>query len=111
MQSDSNHPELHELQAAVERACQPTHARYILEGRERVSKLPRDWVLTNIERVGRNALNFADYWEYGRFLEVLEVVGAFELIHKFVAEGLQSSEFDVRDMAESWSERGTSAAG
>ncbi len=48
-------------------------------------------------------LNFADYWEYGRFLEVLEVVDAWELVRKLVAEGLVSSEFDVRDLADLWS--------
>jgi hypothetical protein len=100
MPVDSVHPDLSDLRAAVERACQPTYAPYILEGRKRVAEMPRQWVLENVEAVGRAALNFADKewgsWEYGRFLEVLDVIGAHELLGRMVREGLASSEVDVR---------------
>jgi len=111
MQREFNNPDIRELQAAVKRACQPTHARLIMEGRGLVAKLPRDWILANIEQVGRSVLNFADYWEYGRFLEVLEAIEAWELIRKFVGEGLVSPEFDVRDLADLWAQRGTTSGG
>jgi hypothetical protein len=73
--------------------------------------MPRPWVLANVEQVGRAALNLADYWEYGRFLEVLDVIGAHDLLRRFVEEGLRSQEFDVRDIAELWSDRAGPGAG
>ena len=110
MSRDPTHPELTELRAAVELACQPTYGPHIVLGRERIAGMPRQWVLENIEAVGRSALDFADkewgYWEYGRFLEVLDKIGASELLGRLVAEGLQSSDMDVREMAELWSDRG-----
>ena len=67
--------------------------------------MPREWVLANIDAVARGVLNFSDYWEYGRFLELLDHIGAHEMVSALVIEGLTSSEEDVRDIAELWSER------
>jgi hypothetical protein len=103
---DATYPELSDLRAAVERACKPTYVPYINEGRKRVAELPRDWVLQNIEAVGRSALHFADKewgaWEYGRFLELLNLLGAQELLGRMVREGLASPDVDVHDLAECW---------
>ena len=106
MSRDTAYPDLNELRAAIQRACQPTWVPYILEGRKRVEKMPRQWVLDNIETIGRSSLDFADkewgYWEYGRFLELLDHVGAHELLGCMVREGLASADVDVRDLAECW---------
>ena len=115
MTDDATHPALSELRAAVERACQPTYVPYILDGRKRVAEMPRQWVLENIEAIGRAALNFTDKewgsWEYGRFLEVLDYVGASDLLGRMVREGLQNSDVDVRELAQLWADRGEQAAG
>jgi hypothetical protein len=102
MPLESAHPELSDLRDALQLACQPTYAPKTLEGRRRVAEMPREWVLENIEAVGRSNLNFADYWEYGRFLEVLDVIGAHQLLRRMVREGLASADVDVRDLAECW---------
>lgn len=97
---------MNDLRDAVLLACQPTYVPKILDGRKRVAEMPRPWVLENIEAVGRAALDFADkewgYWEYGRFLELLVVIGARELLRRMVDEGMASSDVNVRDFAEIW---------
>ncbi len=74
----------------------------IIEGRSRVLSLPRQWVLERVERVAHEALDLSDYWEYGRFLEVLELLGAHESLRRHIATGLESPDEDVRDIAELW---------
>jgi hypothetical protein len=115
MPVDSAHPDLSDLRDAVQLACQPTSGPKIVEGRRRVAEMPREWVLENIEAVGRSALNFTDSewgsWEYGRFLEVLDVIGAHELLGRMVREGLASADVDVRDLAECWPKYADPAAG
>jgi hypothetical protein len=74
-----------------------------------VAELPREAVLKNIDAVARSVLNFNDYWEYGRFLELLDHVGAHDKVAALVDEGLKSSDEDVRELAELWAERGRSA--
>ena len=107
MATDSRDPDpaMNDLRAAIHRACQPTTARYIVDGRDRVAAMPRQWVLANIEAVARDCLDLGDYWEYGRFLELLDHLGARDLLGRFVEEGLRSADADVRDMSELWRER------
>ncbi len=94
-----------ELRAAVYQACAPAYVPYIREGRRRVAALPRAWVLRSIERIGREELCLADFWEYGRLLELLDEIGAVELLRQLVPEGLASTDVDVRDMAGLWVDR------
>ena len=115
MPVDPSHPDVNDFREAVQLACQPTYAPRILEGRRRVAEMPRAWVLENIEAIGRSALNFADKewgaWEYGRFLELLDHVGAHELLGRMVREWLASADVDVRDLAECWPRYAEPAAG
>ena len=115
MPVDPSHPDVNELRDAIQLACQPTYVPKILEGRRRVAEMPRAWVLVNIEATGRSALNFADKewgsWEYGRFLELLDHVGAHELLGRMVREGLASADVDVRDLAECWPKYAAPTAG
>lgn len=115
MPVDPSHPDLRNLGDAIQLACQPTYAPKIVEGRRRVAAMPRAWVLSNIEAIGRSALDFADKewgsWEYGRFLELLDQLGAHELLGRMVREGLRSADVDVRDLAECWPKYAEPAAG
>ena len=104
-------PDAEELREAVALACQPQNAWRIEQGRERVAAMPREWVLANVEAVARSVLSFGDYWEYGRYLELLDRLGAHDKVSAMVAEGLKSPDVDVRDMAELWATRGGQAAG
>lgn len=56
--------------------------------------------------IARIVLDFGDYWEYGRYLELLDHLGAHDEVSAMVAEGLKSRDADVRDMAELWAARG-----
>ena len=62
------------LLTAVQDACQPTYVPKIVQGREAVLALPRDWVIANIERVASNGLDLANYWEYRRLLELYSLL-------------------------------------
>ena len=55
-----------------------------------------------MEAIARSVLDFADHWEYGRYLELLHHLGAHDKVSAMVAEGLKSADADVRDMAELW---------
>jgi hypothetical protein len=105
MMSQPTQPTLDDLRSAQTRACQPTFAAYILEGRARVAAMPRAWVVGHILEIAGQCLNLSDYWEYGRLLEVLHDLGAAELLQQMVATGLGSADADVRDMAQGWSEK------
>ena len=102
MPAEPSHLDLSDLRDAIQLACQPTHGPKIIDGRRRVAELPREWVLENIEAIGRSALNFAHEewgcWEYGRFLELLDHIGAHELLGRMVREGLASEDVDVREI-------------
>jgi len=115
MPAEPSHLDVSDLRDAIQLACQPTYAPKILDGRKRVAEMPRGWVLENIEAIGRSALNFADKewgsWEYGRFLELLDQVGAHELLGRMVREGLASADVDVRELAECWPKYAEPTAG
>lgn len=93
------HPPLELLRSAVENACQPQNAWRIEQGREAVLAMPRAWVLQHIAAVAEEALDLLDYWEYRRLLELLTLLDP-ELVRRFVARGLASSDPDVREAAE-----------
>ena len=104
-------PKAGELREAVALACQPQNAGRIVQGRDRVAAMPREWVLANIDAIARGVLDLGDYWEYGRYLELLDHLGARDKVSAIVAEGLKSADVDVRDMAELWATRSGPAAG
>jgi hypothetical protein len=98
-------PDAEQLREAIALACQPQNAWRIVQGRDRVAAMPREWVLANVETIARSVLNFGDYWEYGRYLELLDHLGAHDKVSAMVGEGLKSADADVRDMAEVWADR------
>ena len=97
--------DVNQLREAVALACQPQNAWRILQGRTHVAALPRDWVLSNIEIVARSVLALHDSWEYGRYLELLDHIGARDIVRSMVDEGLEHADPDVRDMAQLWVSR------
>ena len=106
-----SHPDAEELRQAVALACRPQNAGRIVQGRDRVAAMPREWVLANVEAAARSVVDFGDYWEYARYLELLDHLGAVDEVSTMVAEGLKSADWDVRDVAEMWAARSSPAAG
>lgn len=87
------------LRAAVSLACTPQNAHRIVQGREAVLALPRDWVLQHLQAVATQVLDLSDDWEYRRLLELARLLDA-ELTARLVAIGIGHDDPDVRDAAE-----------
>jgi hypothetical protein len=95
-------PAIEDLRSSVALACQPTHVRYIVQGRSQVLAMPRAWVLEHIEEVATGALNLSDYWEYRRLLELAALLDS-RLLQRFVSLGLGHPDPDVHEAAEDFS--------
>jgi hypothetical protein len=89
---------LSKLKEGLLLACQPTGITLILQGREQVLALPREFVLANIESLAANSLDLSDYWEYRRLLELAKILD-FDLLQRLVAWGLVSTDPDVLEAA------------
>jgi hypothetical protein len=74
------------LQYLLGLACQAQHIANIELGRVVLRRLPRDWVLRNIERCSTSALDLDDEWEFRRLLEVCEVLDG-GLVHRVATAG------------------------
>ena len=94
-------PMLETLRSAVELACQPQNAWRIVRGRETVLAMPRPWVLEHVRVVAEEALDLADYWEYRRLLELLDLLDP-GLVQRFASRGLSSLDPDIREAAEEY---------
>lgn len=92
-------PTLADLRAAVELACQPRNAWRIDAGRNLVLAMPRSWVLTHLETVAGEAIDFGDYWEYRRLLELAERLDS-GMVRRLASFGLVSADPDLREAAE-----------
>lgn len=87
------------LRCAVEEACKPTRVSVIESGRLQVLLMEAQWVRDHIVEVAREVLNPDDDWEYRRFLELL-AMACPELVSTMIAQGLSSTDPDVREAAE-----------
>ncbi len=97
---------LESLRSAVELSCQPQNAGRIMWGRELVLAMRRALVLEHVARVAEEVLNLADYWEYRRLLELLDLLDP-ELVRRFIPHGLASIDPDVREAAMDYQRRDT----
>ena len=82
-------------------ACQAQNIANIELGRAVIHRLPRDWVLRNIERCATSALELDDEWEFRRLLEVCQGLDR-DLVRRVASRGLASAEAYVREMAHEW---------
>src|SRR5262249_4316243 len=57
-------------------------------------------VREQIKHVAEKALDLSDFWEYTRWLQLLQLPGAREVIQKLLTRGLASPGTDIRDTAE-----------
>lgn len=87
-----------ELKEGLLLACQPSGITLIIQGRQRVLALPREYVLKHIEPLAAQLIDITDYWEYRRLLELAEMLDS-ELVQHFVAWGLNSEDPDVLEAA------------
>lgn len=100
---DTPEPSFDSLCSALQLACKPTYVPKIVEGRDKIKAMPRGWVIQNIDRAVEATLDLADYWDYRRLLEVLIIIEAHDSLNGYIAIGLASKDYDVREAAEDFS--------
>ena len=94
----------------LEYACQLQNNLNIELGRAGLAALPREWLLARIEPALEPLFATDDDWEYGRMLEVAELLDA-ALTRKLIRRGLESENEEIREAAEDWRDALTSDAG
>ena len=65
--------------------------------------MPREWVIANVDRAVEAALDLTDYWDYRRLLEMLIIIKAHDSFNRYIANGLASTDYDIREAAEDFS--------
>jgi hypothetical protein len=88
-----------DLREAVGLACRTTYAPRMLRGRAWVLSSPKAWVLAHVERVAEDAIDWDDYWDYRRLLELYALLDP-RLLPCATEKGLISQDPDVREAAE-----------
>src|SRR5688500_18129676 len=92
------------LRVAVRLACQPSSDTKIVEGRTLALAMPRAFVTENLERIAREELNLADYWEYRRLLELAALVDD-QVVRRIVVWGHGHADPDVREASDDFAAR------
>jgi len=67
--------------------------------RELIKTLPKEWVISHIERLAEPLLVNGTYDEYRRFLELYIEIDT-ELTKKLATRAIQSADFDIREAGE-----------
>jgi len=88
-----------DLREALMLACRTTYVPRMARGRAWVLSSPRAWVLGHIERVAEDVIDWDDYWDYRRLLELYALLDP-RLLPRAIEKGLTSHDPDVREAAE-----------
>ena len=80
-------------------ACKAQHLDCIILGRKLIKKMPTDWVIQHLPEAVKVNLYLDDEWEYRRLLELISEV-APQLLKEYIAIGLESNNWEVREAAE-----------
>jgi hypothetical protein len=89
-------PELQDLfREWIEWALQ-SHG-YLEVTRALIRKLPRDWVLANMETYTEPLLKDGTYDEYRRLLELYEYLGEIDLERRLALRAIQDTDEDIRE--------------
>lgn len=91
------------LRVLIQRACCPQHIGPIMLGREGILEIDRIWRVEHILEAAKECLNFSDYWEYRRFLELVDL-SAFELLQDVILIGKDSDDPDVKEASQDFEE-------
>lgn len=97
-------PEAGRLIAAIlDRACLATHDGAITIGRKVAAELPRQWLITRIQRVADETLDLKDEWDYRRLAELYEKLDS-TLLSAHIQRGLSSQQPEIIEAANDYSQ-------
>ena len=89
------------LQKLIEWACQPQNVTPIVLARKKIGEIDKEWLRNCLLDVAKECIDFSDYWEYSRLLELIVCI-----IPELKAEALQlcedSEDEDIREVFEDY---------
>lgn len=62
------------LRKLIEWACQPQNDTLIVLARKKVDEIDKEWLTNCFLDVAKECIDFSDYWEYRRLLELIVFV-------------------------------------
>lgn len=62
------------LRKLIEWACQPQNDTPIILARIKLNEINKDWMKVHFLDVAKRCIDFSDYWEYRRLLELIVIV-------------------------------------
>lgn len=86
------------LKMLIESACLSQNYRSIELGREKIGEIDKTWLKEHFIDIAYSCIDLNDEWEYRRLLELVSVTSP-ELKQDIVAQGLDSSNEEVREAA------------
>ncbi|WP_134685090.1 hypothetical protein [Brevibacillus migulae] len=91
------------LTLLVQFACVGQNSAPIMLARKQLKTIPSDWLNQHLPSVTDKAITLEDEWEYRRFLELLDEAQLTNLLNLYINEGMKSSNEEVREAAEDFS--------
>lgn len=62
------------LRKLIEWACQPQNDTSIVLARKKIAEIDKEWLKLHFLDVAKECIDFSDYWEYRRLLELIVLV-------------------------------------
>ncbi len=91
------------LYKLIEWACKPQNDTPIKIARERIAQINKEWLKVHFLDVAKACIDFSDYWEYRRLLELIVLV-----LHEAKMSVLKicedSEDEDIREVIEDYKE-------
>lgn len=91
------------LRKLIEWACKPQNDTLIILARKKINEINKDWMRAHFLDVAKGCIDFSDYWEYSRLLELIVLV-----LPEVKATALKicedSEDEDIREIIEDYKE-------
>ena len=91
----------------IEWACQPQNDTLIILARKKINEIDKDWMKVHFCDVAKECIDFSDYWEYRRLLELIVLVlPEVKTMALKICE--DSEDEDIREVIEDYKEESVS---
>lgn len=95
------------LRRLIEWACQPQNDTLIILARKKINEIDKDWMKVHFLDVAKECIDFSDYWEYRRLLELIVLV--LPEVKTMALKICENSEDeDIREVIEDYKEESVS---